>query len=116
MCLKFSFGLARALGIVVVVLLIVCKGCVVQYILSYTTTRCVNQVLRDLGVDLDVQDNNGMTAAMLASFKGHVESVKLLHEMKADLTLRVKDGSTAVHIAAHGGHTEVLKVNRGNKA
>ena len=85
-------------------------------ILLSSNTYSVEQVLHDLGVDLDVQDNNGMTAAMLASFKGHVESVKLLHEMKADLTLRVKDGSTAVHIAAHGGHTEVLKVNRGNKA
>ena len=66
--------------------------------------------MHDLGVDLDVQNNNGMTAAMAASLKGHVESVKLLHEMKADLTVRDKHGSTAVHLAAIGGHTEVLKV------
>ena len=66
--------------------------------------------MHDLGVDLDVQNNFGKTAAMRASFWGHVESVKLLHEMKADLTVRAKDGSTAVHYAASRGHTEMLKV------
>ena len=75
-----------------------------------TNTNSVQQVLHDLGVNLDVQKNNGRTAAMLASSKGHVESVKLLHEMKADLAVRDKYGSTAVHLAARDGHTEVLKV------
>ena len=78
-------------------------------IMLSSNTNSVEQVLHDLGVDLDVQNNNGMTAAMAASLKGHVESVKLLHEMKADLTVRNK-GATAVHIAALSGHTEVLKV------
>ena len=75
-----------------------------------TNTNSVQQVLHDLGVDLNVQDNNGLTAAMVASIMGHVESVKLLHEMKADLTVRDKDGFAAVHLAARDGHTEVLKV------
>ena len=61
-------------------------------------------------MDLDVQNNFGKTAAMRASFWGHVESVKLLHELKADFTVRNKTGRTAVHLAAIGGRTEVLKV------
>ena len=79
-------------------------------ILLQTNTNCVQQVLHDLGVDLDVQRQVGTTAAMVASSKGHVESVKLLHEMKADFTVRDNYGSTAVHYAAYHGHTEVLKV------
>ena len=75
-----------------------------------TNTNSVQQVLHALGVDLDVQENNGRTAAMLASSEGHVESVKLLHEMKADLTVRNKAGQTVVHCAAIRDQTEALKV------
>ena len=78
--------------------------------LPTTTTTSVEQVLRDLGVDLDTQAEDGKTAAMWASFKGHVESVKLLHEMKADLNVRDKSVWTVIHYAAHNGHTEMLKV------
>ena len=92
------------------VVLSLCCSLSVPPILLSSNTDSVQQVLHDLGVDLDVQNNNGKTAAMFASLKGHVESVKLLHEMKADLTLRDKDGSTAVHYAAVLGRTEMLKV------
>ena len=78
--------------------------------LPTTTTTSVAQALRDLGVGLDTQAEDGRTAAMPASFKGHVESVKLLHEMKADLNVRDEDGWTVIHYAANGGNTEMLKV------
>ena len=78
--------------------------------LPTTTTTSVAQVLRDLGVGLDVQSKSGRTAAMTASSKSHVESVKLLHEMKADLNVRDEDGWTVIHYAANGGNTEMLKV------
>ena len=78
--------------------------------LPTTTTTSVAQVLRDLGVGLDTQAEDGRTAAMEASSKGHVESVKLLHEMKADLNVRDKNGCTVIHHAASNGHTEMLKV------
>ena len=92
-----------------VVLSLCCLFSVPPILLS-SNTDSVEQVLHDLGVDLDVQNNNGQTAVLLAIAMSDVESVKLLHEMKADLTVRDKDGSTAVHIAALSGHTEVLKV------
>ena len=75
---------------------------------TYSTR--VQQALRDLGVDLDTQAEDGRTAAMMASSKGHVESVKLLHEMKADLNVRDKNGRTVMHWAANFDHTETLKV------
>ena len=78
--------------------------------LPTTTTTSVAQVLRDLGVDMDTQAENGKTAAMPASFQGHAESVKLLHKMKADLNVRDEDGWTVIHYAANGGNTEMLKV------
>ena len=79
-------------------------------LLRTTTTKSVEQVLCDLGLDLDIQSKHGTTAAMEASFKGHVESGKLLHEMKADLNVRDEDGWTVIHWAANGDHTEMLKV------
>ena len=78
--------------------------------LANTITKSVNQVLRDLGVELDAQAKNGSTAAMKASANGHVESVKLLHEMKADLNVRDEDGGTVIHHAASNGQTAMLKV------
>ena len=78
--------------------------------LPHTITNTVEQVLRDLGVELDAQAKDGTTAAMEASSKGHVESVKLLHDMKADLHVRDEDGETVIHYAASDGHTEMLKV------
>ena len=59
---------------------------------------------------MDVQCKSGRTAAMQASFKGHIESVKWLYEMKADLNVRDEDGWTVIHYAANGGNTEMLKV------
>ena len=78
--------------------------------LANTITKSVKQVLRDLGLDLDAQAKNGTTAAMEASFNGHVESVKLLHEMKSDLNVRDERGATVLFWAARNGHTETLKV------
>ena len=61
-------------------------------------------------MDLNAQSKNGRTAAMGASFNGHVESVKWLHEMKADLNVRDEHVDTVVHWAACNGRTEMLKV------
>ena len=75
-----------------------------------TTTESVGQILRDLGLDLDTQSKHGLTAAMAASFKGHVKSVKLLHEMKADLNVCDENGNTVIHCAAIDDQMEMLKV------
>ena len=67
------------------------------------------QDLIEMGTDLDAVDEDGTTALMVASAKGNVEMVKLLHEAKADLNVDDRYG-TALHRAVINGHTEVLEV------
>ena len=67
------------------------------------------QELIDLGTELDTVNEDGDTALMVASAKGNVEMVKLLHEAKADLNVCGRYG-TALHRAVWNSHTEVLKV------
>ena len=63
----------------------------------------------EAGTDLDVVNNNGDTALILASVKGDIEMVKLLHEAKVDLNVCGWLG-TVLHRAVGNEHTEVLKV------
>ena len=60
-------------------------------------------------VNVDAVDERGVTALMLASKKGHLDSVQYLHEIKADVNICGASG-TAMHGAASGGHTDMLKV------
>ena len=71
----------------------------------------MQQTLHDLGAgNVDAVDENGSTALMVASEKGHLDSVKCLHEIKADISFCSGKVGTAMHRAALGGHTEILKV------
>ena len=64
----------------------------------------------DLGANnVDAVDEDGDTAAMVASYKGDIESVKVLHEIKADLSVCGSFG-TVMHRAVDAGHPEMLKV------
>ena len=82
-------------------------------VLPLALTRCIGhagrQELIELGTDLDVVNENSDTALILASAKGDIEMVKLLHEAKADLNVCGWRG-TALHRAVGNGCTEVLKV------
>ena len=70
--------------------------------------RWVN-FLREYGSQVDTQDNDGMTALMVASYNGHPEVVKLLHEYGARIDLEDKNGKTALMWASQGGHSVVVK-------
>ena len=55
--------------------------------------------------------NNGATALILASFKGHVEFVKLLIEAGSNLEHATSgDSRTALTIASNNGHLEIVKL------
>ena len=67
--------------------------------------------MHDLGAgNVDAVDTNGLTALQWASAKGHLDSVKYLHEIKADLRIYSGKAGTAMHGAAYNGHTDILKV------
>ena len=59
--------------------------------------------------NVDAVDENGVTALMLASLLGTIDSVQYLYEIKADVNICGASG-TAMHRAASGGHTDILKV------
>ena len=61
-------------------------------------------------IDLNVKDQNGMTALMLAAEKGHTEIVKTFIMLKANTKLTNKTGETALDIAKANGHTEMVKL------
>ena len=59
--------------------------------------------------NVDAVDEKGVTALMLASESGSLDSVQYLHEIKADVNICGASG-TAMHAAARRGHTDILKV------
>ena len=75
--------------------------------------------LQDLisnGVNLDAQDEDGLTAMHWASREGHLFIVKFLCERGADMNLKSNEGQSALHEAIIKGHTSVVKYLLKNKA
>jgi len=61
-------------------------------------------------IDLNVKDQNGMTALMLAAEGGHTEIVKTFIMLNANTKLVNKDGKTALDLARTNGHTDIVKL------
>ena len=62
------------------------------------------------GADVEIQDNKGRTALLLASGGGHIECVRYLIESgKADVGIQNIDGMTALMYASRGGHIECVR-------
>ncbi len=61
------------------------------------------------GATVDAQDNNGNSALILASYKGHEGAVRLLLARGARQELLDKNGATALHVAAKKGHAGVVE-------
>lgn len=64
----------------------------------------------DEGININFQDENGLTLLLLVSGKGQTESVKKLIEKGADVNFRNKEGVTALMEASWFGHTEMVKL------
>src|SRR5262245_51306230 len=60
------------------------------------------------GIDVNVKDEHGQTALMLAADQGHVDTVNFLSEYGASLDLQNKLGATALMLASFNGHLEVV--------
>ena len=58
------------------------------------------------GADVNIQNNNGLTALMAAAKNGHVDYIKKLIDAGADLEKRDDNGWTATELASHFKHTE----------
>ena len=68
------------------------------------------RLLIEHGVDLEARDNDGDTAIHLASYKGHIEIVKLLAQRhKGCLVMKNKIREDCLLSAAGGGRTELVQ-------
>jgi ankyrin repeat protein len=59
------------------------------------------------GFNVDLQNNNGGTALMMAAENGHEGVCDLLITRGCNVDLQNKDGSTALMMAAENGHEGV---------
>ncbi len=62
-----------------------------------------------IGVDVNMQNNNGRTALMMAAGNGYFEIVELLIEAGADNNLQDINGYTALKFAAGYGRIEIVE-------
>ena len=67
---------------------------------------------RDIGgshdADLDLQNNNGETAIMIAAAQGHYKCVEELAHLGADLSLKNNAQLTAIEIAGQNGEEDIV--------
>jgi ankyrin repeat protein len=79
----------------------------------FTASRCgrldIIRTLVSRGVDVNVKDRAGRTAAHEAARNGHVAVLRLLHDLGADLGVKSVRGVSVAHQAAFGGHVAFLK-------
>uniref|UniRef100_A0A0G4HXG7 Uncharacterized protein n=1 Tax=Chromera velia CCMP2878 TaxID=1169474 RepID=A0A0G4HXG7_9ALVE len=61
-------------------------------------------------LNLDMQDENGKTALILASANGHTDIVRLLVDAKAYVDMQDRYGKTALILASFHGHTDIVRL------
>jgi len=67
-------------------------------------------LLLEKGADVNLERNNGVTPAYIASQKGHADVLALLLEKGADVNLARNDGTTPLIFASINGHIDVVRV------
>ncbi|CAI8036817.1 Ankyrin repeat domain-containing protein 29, partial [Geodia barretti] len=73
----------------------------------------VDAVERLLSTSVNINsrtEDEGHTALLLASGKGHVEVVRLLLKAGAAVFIPDKDGASPLYVASHEGHTDVVDI------
>ena len=68
------------------------------------------QKLLDEGVDVNIQDNEGYTALILASTYRHIDIVKLLLNSGANTNFQNNVGETALLLASLRGRTDIARL------
>ncbi|WP_218080451.1 ankyrin repeat domain-containing protein [Anthocerotibacter panamensis] len=62
------------------------------------------------GMDVNAQDDDGMCALVLASFKGHMAVVEVLLEAGADVDAKTNYGVTPLKAATMKGHQQIVEI------
>ena len=65
-------------------------------------------------IDLNIANDDGMTAFLIACQNGHSDVVKIFMENAAALSINLNaksnNGVTAFHIACHWGYSDIVEV------
>jgi ankyrin repeat protein len=72
--------------------------------------EAIQNILNEKEMDVDVADENGLTALHLASSRGHLQVAKLLLENGAKINQKGMFDKTALHLAATNGHFAVAEL------
>ena len=72
----------------------------------------INKVkeLLALGIDINIQDEEGNTALMYASYKEHIEIVKELIKSGANVNIKDRKGKTALDYAREEEYDDIIKL------
>ena len=70
----------------------------------------VTKVLLGHGADINLQNEEGITALMMSSYNGHTEIVELLLDHHADVRVMTTIGMTALRFSTENGHLQVKKL------
>ncbi|WP_295163331.1 ankyrin repeat domain-containing protein [uncultured Brachyspira sp.] len=64
----------------------------------------------DKNININIQDDVGNTALILASMGGHIKSVELLIKANADKLIANKYGNNALFYAKQKNYTDIIKL------
>ena len=72
-------------------------------------TEMINLIFQNNKVDVNKTDKYGVNAFWIASFYGHIETMRVLVQHKVDIYARNQNGSNALHMAVKRDNVEVIK-------
>lgn len=64
----------------------------------------------DTGIDLEIQDTDGNTGLMVASYENRIDIVKILIEAGANIEARNYTNGTALLLASYNNRIEIVKM------
>ncbi len=70
----------------------------------------VVELFLQAGMNVNVKNDNGQTALMLAASSGHIKTVKLLIKHGAYIDSKDNTGATALSLATSGNYADVVKL------
>ena len=68
--------------------------------------------LVEKGAKINLQDNNGYTALILAAYWGEIDKVRYLVKQGADINIQDETGKTALAIAEEREHQDIADILR----
>ncbi|KDP26774.1 hypothetical protein JCGZ_17932 [Jatropha curcas] len=80
-----------------------------MFVVQANDIKALRKLIERTDIDLDEQDDDGFSAAMVAAASGHVEAFRLLVYAGANVKLQNKYGETAISLSESSHHGEVIE-------